>query len=321
MGALLLCCAEARISQSAVVERGADIVGGNNVTLDGTISGNTRIWGDDVSIAGTIQGDLEVHAKKIDIYPPAVITGEFSYATPTEDALVIHPGVSLTGEPTWMPPRTEKEQAKSAVSFPDFVFSMSKMLAAFFFGIIVIWLFRKYAQSTIEQLQHRFSAAVAAGFLSVFVVAMSALILLISAVCAIAGAIFIQGNLAPVGALILILSLLLVPITTFITVAGGVLFYSGKIFVAILCGYLLIRLVKKEPVALSKTQLLLGLIVLTLLSLIPYVGVVIYILASVIGVGAIVLGVRGCRKELESPSPITGTTPTGGSASAAPPDS
>jgi len=311
-GALIFLCSEARINQSAVIERSADIYGAT-VGIDGTIRGDTRVWGDEVSISGTIEGNLEVKAKHIEIYPPAVITGDFSYSTPTADGLVIHPGASIVGEPAWSPlePDETKEESDHSV-ISDIAFATSKMLAGFLFGIIVVWLFRKYAQSTVLQMQTRFSASFAARFLTTLVVVVSALILVFSAVCALAGAVFIQGELAAVGALILVLSLLMVPITTFATVAGGVLFYSGKIFVAIVLGYLIVRAIKKQPAELSKTQLLLGLIFLTLSFHIPYAGPVIYLLASSVGVGAIVLGVRGCRQE-------TGTRPESGAATSSSP--
>ena len=94
------------------------------------------------------------------------------------------------------------------------------------------------------------------------------------------------------------ISLLMVPITGFITVSGGVLFYSGKVIFALLVGYLLVRMIKPGATYLSRFQLLLGLIVLWLTFAIPYIGLLIYLVVSIVGAGAIVLGVKYCRREL-----------------------
>ena len=115
------------------------------------------------------------------------------------------------------------------------------------------------------------------------------------------GLTLVYGEGAPLGVFVLALSVLMIPITSFITVSGGVLFYSGKIIIALLGGYFLVRLAKPNAVYLGKFQLLVGLIVLALLFSIPfYIGFLIYLIASIIGAGAIILGIKHCRRELNN---------------------
>ena len=85
------------------------------------------------------------------------------------------------------------------------------------------------------------------------------------------------------------------------TVSGGIIFYSGKIMFAFLVGYLLARIFKSEVALLGKAQLLFGLIILALLFAVPYVGLLIYLLVSIAGAGAIVLGIKNCRAEADRP--------------------
>ena len=92
-----------------------------------------------------------------------------------------------------------------------------------------------------------------------------------------------------------IFSTITIPITAFASVSSGVLFYSGKIALATVLGFWLVRLVKPNPEVCSRTQLLLGLIVTAALFAIPYVGGIIYAAACLVGAGAIVMGIRNCR--------------------------
>jgi hypothetical protein len=144
-------------------------------------------------------------------------------------------------------------------------------------------------------LRTRFTVSIATGFLSLLILVVAILILVISAIFLLVGLALISGELAPLGALVLVLSMLMVPITAFTTVSGGIIFYSGKIMFAFLVGYLLVRIFKSEAALLGKAQLLFGLIILALLFAVPYVGLLIYLLVSIAGAGAIVLGIKNCR--------------------------
>jgi len=59
----------------------------------------------------------------------------------------------------------------------------------------------------------------------------------------------------------------------------------------------LVKKIKKNPVLLSKTQLLLGLIVLAIIFAIPYLGIVLYLIGSMAGAGAIILAIRKVKFE------------------------
>jgi len=68
---------------------------------------------------------------------------------------------------------------------------------------------------------------------------------------------------------------------------------------AFFIGISLVRLIKKNPVLLSKTQLLLGLIVLAIIFAIPYLGIVLYVVGSMTGAGAIILAIRKIKFEFK----------------------
>ena len=139
--------------------------------------------------------------------------------------------------------------------------------------------------------------AVASGFITFLAAVASIVLLIISLLLFLIGMIMIKGDPAVLGALILIFSIPLLPIFSFASLSGALLFYTGKIVMATMVGYWIIRILKSNPAAMSKSQLLLGLIILMLLFCIPYAGTILYLLACITGSGAIILGIRKCRRD------------------------
>jgi len=296
---LLVCGAETRIGSHATIRREARIYG-DRVTVDGTVMGDLVVEASRIEIRGQIDGNVTLVARKIVIHPPTVIKGDFAYTSDNEAEIYNPEGVTILGEVDWQLPKIEgegdEEDEKTTVRG---YMGASKLLAAFLFGIILIGLFRMYAEAAFDQIRYRFSLSVATGFLALFVCLLSLIMLVISLILLVAGLSLATGKLALLGALMVIFSTVALPVTSFAGVSGGVLFYSGKIILALLVGFYLVRLFRPEPVVLGKGQLFLGLVLLTLLFAIPYVGFVLYILAGIIGAGAIVLGIKNCHRPSE----------------------
>ncbi len=288
-----------RIGEKAVIEKDLVLLG-TNIHCDGLVKGNIDIAGGNVFISGTVHGDADIRGHQIRLMAPAVIKGNLTYWTKTKDDLEIASGVTILGETVFK--AIDKDAKGRADSrWTAAIVQISKILAAFLFGVILLFLFKKYALEAANQLRYRFAVATATGLLSMMIVVISTFILLLSATFVIIGWIIASSD-AAAGAVVLSLSILMMPITSFVTVSGAVLFYSGKIIIATLLGYFVIRFVKSTPAYLSRFQLLLGLIILTLVFSLPFVGFLLYLALSTIGAGAIVLGIKYCRREMNQPA-------------------
>jgi hypothetical protein len=158
--------------------------------------------------------------------------------------------------------------------------------------------FGRYAEESFRQLRTRFTVSLAAGVVSLLALAFAIVILTVSIILMIAG--LVVGN-PIVSAMLLVFSILMVPITTFSTVVGGIIFYSGKILLGFLIGALILRRATSSG-AMNKLNLLLGLAVLTLLFEIPYIGFAVYLVVAITGAGAIVLGIRHCPRVHAQPT-------------------
>jgi len=285
---------EITVGRTAIIDQDA-VFRGNILKLDGTIKGNTDIKGADVMITGRIDGDLLIKADKIAIIPPAVINGNLTYTCEDEAQIDTEAGVVIGGETTWKLPDDDGESKDKPSRLTLFTIQVSKLLAAFLFGIILLAACKRYAVESVKQLRERFTVATATGFLGVLVFIAGLLVLVVAAISVPLGMSLISGSLAPVGVLITALAIVLVPITSLVTVSGGVLFYSGKIIAAFLVGYLVMRWKSPDSVRPTRSQLLIGLIILTAAFAIPLVGLLLYLLISIIGAGAIILGIKHCR--------------------------
>lgn len=282
------------LDNGAVIGRDARLWG-NHVIINGTIRNNAELTGGRIEIKGTIEGDAKLTADRIVIMPPAVIQGNLVYETEDSAAIRIEPGVTILGTTTWEPHVAESEEKESSLG-TDILLSISSLLAAFLFGVIVVRIFRPYAEESYKQLRTRALVSLATGVVSVFALGFCILVLLIAVTSIIAGVILIDsGGLAVFGGPLLIMSTLLVPITSFLSVSGAVIFYSGKIIVAFALGAVILKGAPGQSPLRSGT-LLLGLFLLGIVFAIPYVWGLVYLLVSILGAGAIILGIRNCPR-------------------------
>jgi cytoskeletal protein CcmA (bactofilin family) len=293
---------EITLAGGSVVERDLSLFG-DQIWLEGAVKGNLKGCAGRIELSGVIAGDVDIQADQIAIIKPAVILGKLTYTSENEAQIDLADGVTIAGGTTWLKP--EKKDAEEAANdrYTELVLKISSLFAAFLFGIIVVRLFRPYAEESFEQLRTRFSVAVAAGLLGVVLLMLCVIVLVFALATMIAGMVVINTDAAPFGALILIFSLLMVPITSFLSITGAIVFYSGKIMVAFLIGYLIVGRIRQTSNPMSKSALFLGLLIAYGLFMLPYVGFTFYVIISIIGAGAIILGIKHCRKPLlEAPS-------------------
>ena len=293
---LLVMGATVILEPDAVVNRDAHLFG-EVAHVEGHIRGDLKFEGKRIEITGAIDGDVDIEADEIVIDPPAVITGNLTYRARKSIAIDSLAGAVVLGSVSAKELSPDDDSGGEAEGdFADITFIVSKFLAAFLFGIIIIALFRRYADETYRQLKGRLGLSAVSGLVTFLVTGFCIAILLISLILVIIGLALASQNEVILGSLILVVSTLLVPITSFASVSGFILLYMGKIVVAMLAGCMIWRQIKADCAPLSKTQLFVGLAVLTGLFQVPYIGFALYLIASIIGAGGIVLGIRNCHR-------------------------
>jgi hypothetical protein len=180
------------------------------------------------------------------------------------------------------------------------------MLAALIFGVIVVRLFRPYAEESFIQLKARYVTAFASGLMGLLVLALCLLLLALSVFSlGIAVGIMTTDNVVILGVLFLVFSTVAMPISAFATVAGAIVYYCGNILIGFLLGNVILRRMKSETRALTATSLLVGLVILTILFSLPFVGDLFYLVGAIAGAGGIIMGIRRCRRSRTGDREIT----------------
>ncbi len=291
------------LARGSVVEKDASVFGGE-AALDGTIKGNVRVEAGLVEISGVITGDVKIDAERVQILPPAVITGNLTYTSKRQAEIDTSGGVTISGKTTWNLPKKEGEtETGKSSAYTGFVVRISSLLAAFLFGIIIAYLFKPYITEAVNQVRTRTTISIAAGLLGVLMLIVALVVLILAIASFIAGFLLIAGDLAPIGSIVLIFSILMLPLSSFAGISGGILFYTGKIIIAFWIGYVIMRKAKPNSAALSKSALCIGLAILACLFAIPILGTLVYLAAAIVGAGGIMLGIKHCRGGIMTPGP------------------
>jgi len=264
---------------------------GDNLLIEGTVQGNVQLNGDRVVITGQIDGEVTIEAVEISIEPSATINGDITYISESEEKLTLAPGADVRGEIFYRTPTATEAQRNYTLR----VLQIANILAAFILGIIVVRIFRPYAEESFRQLCSRFIASLASGLLGVIGLAFCLLLLALSILLLISGLVLMQGDISGMGMMFLVFSILMIPISSFTSVTGGLIYYSGTIIVAYVIVYLLITIFKKDNRRLTASSLLLGLVLLGVLFSIEWIGGIVSVTTMIIGAGAIIMGIRYCR--------------------------
>lgn len=292
----LLLGQDIEVGKNSVVERDLAAYGGQ-VIIDGTVKGNVTVKCETVDLTGVIVGNADIEADHITITAPAVITGNLVYTSKNKAHIDLDKGVTITGTTTWnLPSQKPEETSGKNAGLANLVVRISSLLAAFIFGLVVARVFRPYAEESFNQLHSRFSTTIAAGLMGILILVLCIIVLAVSLAAMLAGYLIIKTGLAPLGSIVMIFSILMVPVTSFAAVSGAIILYSGKILCGFALGHVIMSRARPGSLLLTGSGLFVGLVILTLLFAIPYVGWIFYVAACVVGAGAILLGIKHCRK-------------------------
>jgi len=247
---------------------------GNELTVDGEIGRRLRATAGSVVISGTINGDVDIKAHSITLMPTAKIKGNFKYKS--EKEAKIESGAQITGETQWtqITPKDKKEEGycpgKGFFSTKNIVVKLLLLLACFVTGWFLIIISKRYVQAAEKMVFGSFLKSLGLGFILMICI--------------------------PIGVVILLITLIGIPVAIITLFAYFVLFYISKIFVGIAVGKKVLTGFAKDKDASLGWSLILGIILLTILTNIPYVGWLIYFIVVFTGFGAAILA----RKVLTS---------------------
>lgn len=245
------------------IENGSTIGGnavafGQRIGLDGSVGIDFKGFGENVTIAGTVNGDVEAFANRATLLSSARVGGTVTSHTDEPDDLQIGAGAVIGGGVERQ--AVEREQRRNEYRTVGFyVGKVVGLGAAFVTGLLLFWLFPALRTLTLPDTN---AALRSAG------IGLAAAVTL------------------PAAALLVSLTIVGLPIGIVAFVLGALALYFAKTIVAQIIGRRLFRGPAGEPH--YAATLLAGLAIVTIAINIPFIGPILNLVATLIGLGLIV---------------------------------
>jgi hypothetical protein len=262
-----------RLNIASTGEIGGDLLfGAESVGIDGPIEGDIKGGGSQVTISDAVGGNVELEVESLTILSTASIGGDLTYSSAEEAD--IQSGAQVAGATTHNVPEI-KEDGAGMLPFAPFSGVLAKLtnfLMAFVTGLIIIFVAARRLTSIVDAIGSRPGPSAGWGALLVLVTPIAALLVCMT----------IIGISAGVIALALY----------------GIGLYLAQIPVGLFIGRWIIgRFRAVESKGAMVGALAVGLVILKLLSLIPYFGFVVGFVVALFGLGAVVAAERKGRTE------------------------
>ncbi len=251
------------------------LVGGGMVNLSGTVKRNVTFGVGQMTILGEIGGNLNGEAsKKIVIESSAEIDGNLEYKTPKEAE--IKDGAMIVGEKKWEKLEDKARKNRSLITnlFGNILGKIYNVLALLIVAIVAILLFPKKSEEVANNINTKPGKS--------FLYGLGLLIV------------------APTAIIILAITILGIPLAIILGLMYGVLFYVSKIYTGLWAGKRILEYINSKSKKKYSNLILptiLGLFVLWILFMIPFIGVLVKISAVIFGMGAILVCLFNYYKE------------------------
>jgi cytoskeletal protein CcmA (bactofilin family) len=227
-----------------------------NVVVRGTVHGDLIDVNGDVTIRGVVTGDVVTIAKRATLGRRARIGGELKWA---QDRPIVAPGAIVTGK--------VKKLDFNAIGTPGIEFAIGFWLVVtisfLLAGLLLLWLAPRAADAAVRAARASTGATVISG-----------IVLLI---------------LLPIIAVALLFTVVGTPIGIGLLLVLGPLLASAYLTGAMLLG----RRLRKDGGRFG--AFLVGLLILRVLALIPFLGALVSLVATIFGVGALFGALRRAR--------------------------
>jgi hypothetical protein len=258
-GEIMAAGGQIAITSDTVIAKDSYIAGGS-IVFNGTENGNLTLVGRQIQIDGTVNGNLMItRAEKVTFGSRAIVKGTVEYSAPQE--ATIESGAQISATPIFH--KIESTSGKARASFMNFlkVLAVLKLIAVLTAAYLLWFLRRRDMVTAVESVYKRFWSVLLRGFAVLILVPVASIILLFTVVGWIPAGVMLATYVA----------LLMVAAPVAVLIATS----------------LLMALFKKSHTDLKWYYILVGAIILSLVTLIPFVGGFICFIIFLLSLGAV----------------------------------
>lgn len=245
-----------RLDRTATIGRNAYLAGGT-VRVDGTVRQSLRVTGGTVMLDGAVDGDVNIAGGELRIGPGANIGGDLRYRVPSAK-VHIDSAARIGGTVTALPPRDWSGVVRA--------FRLMWLLGFLLAGVVAVALAPRFAAAAAEWVGARPGLSALLGVLWLVVI--------------------------PVVAVLVATTVIGLPLALLAGAAYLLLVYLGRVVLAVWLGRLLLGGRVRDGTTGALMSFLLGAIILVLLALVPLLGLVVTLVATVVGLGALLIQLR-----------------------------
>lgn len=233
---------------------------GANVNVDGSIGQDASIFGAFLDVGGNVGRDLNVSGERLSVKGTTVVGRNLNATIKLEKNLQIAPGATIQGM-TNIIPAPEKVQANKFVTFGFYFGQFLRIAAAFVMGVLLFWIIPGMKKVPLTDMRGLLSSG---------------------------GIGFLAAVATPIAAVILIITLIGLPVGVTLLLFWLLVLYYAKILVGRCIGNMLLK-EKKNTLGEAALSLLIGLVIVIVAVNIPYIGFVLNILLTILGMGAFLI--------------------------------
>ncbi|MGB2762295.1 MAG: polymer-forming cytoskeletal protein [Minisyncoccales bacterium] len=262
------------IGQNA--EIGWDVlVFAGNIEIRGKVAGDIKGRGGNTILANEVGGNVDLRLDseegQLILYPQANIKGNLTYTASQEAE--IKEGAKIAGEVLYKPTVLPVTPVKKALGLASFVGKIIGLLALIVVGLLIILLARKTSKKIGEKMLEKPWVNLGWGVIYLIV--------------------------TPVILILIAITVIGIPLSLIVLASYLIALYLTKIFVGIALGQRLLRWIQKKQEVSLVWGMILGVIVFSILTNLPFIGWIILFLGTCWALGAMVEIKKQILKQIE----------------------
>ena len=232
------------------------LVAGGSVSVLGPVDGSMRAAAGDLTIGGRVKGSVYARVQRLHLLKDAQIDGGLFYESPT--LVSIDPGARVLGATKRTIPRAEEGRP---LFWSATAWWLGKLIAAVIFGVVMIVLFPVRCQATADTARTSIWSSLGIGF-----------VVLVA---------------TPIACVVAALTGVGIPVALAVLVTYIILLYASGVFSALAIGQMsLARARHAQTTPNPYSSMILGLVIISLVGLLPYIGWLVRFLVVLAGFGA-----------------------------------
>ena len=255
------------VNTNAVIRGTARLTASRNLTLNGDFTGDVIASAPRIIVAARVDGDLTLNGGEITVMPDSRITGTLFYSGDRPPHL---PNGVSDSDPVGLPPT---EQPDSVWREYLWMIRLVQLVSSLIIGLLLVRFLPRFTGNCVETVLKMQPQCMFLGLVTTLVLGLMSYFMMVS-VLGLGAGIFLLASL-------------------------GLLFYCGKIILALALGALLVK--HREPLTFFRLSLglLVGLVLLYGAFTLPWVGLTLWMIASCWGMGAIIHTIRASQRVLK----------------------